>query len=70
MEGQRFSKRYVFDPPAEGMGMFNMVYIFNFCDFKDLNCNGKQVAAFEALEVMMLQTLKIRSWDKSPKTVT
>ena len=35
-----------------GMGMFNMVYVFNFCDYKDLKCEGKPAVAYEALEVM------------------
>ncbi|KAM3142622.1 hypothetical protein pb186bvf_005281 [Paramecium bursaria] len=35
-----------------GMGMFSMVYIFNFCDFHAIKCHDKQVAAMEALAVM------------------
>lgn len=35
-----------------GMGMFSMVYIFNFCDFHSVKCHDKQVAALEALAVM------------------
>jgi centromeric protein E len=33
------------------MGMFNMVYIFNFCNL-DLSCHGIPVAVYEGLEVM------------------
>ena len=33
------------------MGMFNMVYEFNFCTGA-VRCQGRDVAAFEALEVM------------------
>ncbi|CAD8156825.1 unnamed protein product [Paramecium octaurelia] len=34
-----------------GMGMFNMVYIFNFCNI-NLSCHGIPVAVYEGLEVM------------------
>ncbi|CAK72086.1 unnamed protein product (macronuclear) [Paramecium tetraurelia] len=34
-----------------GMGMFNMVYIFNFCNI-NLSCHGVPVAVYEGLEVM------------------
>lgn len=33
------------------MGMFNMIYEFNFCR-STVKCHGKDVAAIEALEVM------------------
>jgi centromeric protein E len=33
------------------MGMFNMVYIFNFCNI-NLNCHNIPVAVYEGLEVM------------------
>lgn len=35
----------------KGMGMFNMVYIFNFCNI-NLSCHGVPVAVYEGLEVM------------------
>lgn len=34
------------------MGMFNMVYIFNFCNYEKLSCAGKPVSVYETLEVM------------------
>ncbi|CAD8139995.1 unnamed protein product [Paramecium octaurelia] len=37
---------------TSGMGMFSMVYIFNFCDFKPIKCHDRQVGAIEALAVM------------------
>ena len=35
-----------------GMGMFNMVYIFNFCNFQGLVCGTEPVSCYEALEVV------------------
>lgn len=37
---------------TSGMGMFSMVYIFNFCDFSAIKCHDKQVGTIEALAVM------------------
>ena len=37
---------------TSGMGMFSMVYIFNFCDFTAIKCHEKSVGAIEALAVM------------------
>ncbi len=34
------------------MGMFNMVYIFNFCSYDDLKCGDDKVSIYEALEVL------------------
>jgi len=34
-----------------GMGMFNMVYVFNFCKI-DFNCHFIPVAVYEGLKVM------------------
>jgi len=31
--------------------MFNMIYIFNFCDFTGMSCHDSPVAVYEALEV-------------------
>lgn len=34
-----------------GMGMFSMVYVFNFCDFSQVKCHDRQVGVYEALAV-------------------
>jgi len=31
--------------------MFNMIYIFNFCDYAGMTCHDSTVAAYEVLEV-------------------
>lgn len=33
------------------MGVFNMVYIFNFCSNAPLTCNNSVASVYEALEV-------------------
>lgn len=34
-----------------GMGMFSMIYVFNFCDFSNVKCHDRQVGVYEALAV-------------------
>jgi hypothetical protein len=50
LAGQGHEQRYYFNS-SPGMGMFNMVYMFNFCNPVDLRCEDKPVLAYEALEV-------------------
>ena len=33
------------------VGLFSMVYIFNFCDFTEIKCHERQVGIYEALSV-------------------
>ena len=49
--GMLWIRKMVFNCLIQGMGMFNMVYVFNFCKI-DFNCHFIPVAVYEALKVM------------------